>query len=255
MIYHWNGQEWKKCKPVLIHCTYMAYSLHWKQHTEFDPQLLPPATPSLDSSQTFLILQLPICVVCTIPSTMPRAPFNLLECLCTPPLEWVLPLWHRIWPMAPLDSMLKLIQQQKHLIISSNASVDAAKHSCCAWSIHSTTTLWHSEGIVPGNYDDTYSGQSEAFGLLTALMFIHHYLQHYPYQQPLLQSPLMVYCDNGSTITEATKYSNFSDLYPNQTLADDHDIYQEIAQTVVNLPQFSIHFIHVKGHQNRGAQK
>jgi len=105
MIYHWNGQEWKKCKPVLIHCTYMAYSLHWKQHTEFDPQLLPPATPSIDSSQTFLIIQLPICAVCTIPSTMPRAPFNQLERLCILPLEWALPLWHHIWPMAPIDSM------------------------------------------------------------------------------------------------------------------------------------------------------
>jgi len=64
-----------------------------------------------------------------------------------------------------------------------------------------------------------------------------------------------VYCDNGGTITNATAHSKQHELFPNQTIADDYDVYHEIGQVVNQLPQFSIAFIHMKGHQNRQPNK
>jgi len=145
--------------------------------------------------------------------------------------------------------LLQRFHQQKPLIISSNAGVDAAKHSCCAWSIYGETTLWKGEGVIPGNSNDTYSGRLEAFGVLTALLFLQHYLQHYPQSHAKHKVQLMVYCANGGTITQAQKYSGLSKIYPNQTIANDYDVYKEIASAVHNLTQFSVTFIHVKGHQ------
>jgi len=108
--------------------------------------------------------------------------------------------------------------------------------------------------VIPGNCDDTYSGQSEAFGMLTALLFLQHYLQHYPQPQAKHQSQLTVYCDNGGTIMQATKHSTMSKIYPNQTIVDDYNVYKEIASVVANLTQFSTRFIYVKGHQNKKTQ-
>jgi len=68
-------------------------------------------------------------------------------------------------------------------------------------------------------------------------------------------SQLMVYCDNGGTITQATKHSTMSEIYLNQTITDDNDVYKEIASVVANLTQFSMMFVHIKGHQNSTTQK
>jgi len=70
------------------------------------------------------------------------------------------------------------------LHICSNVSVDAAKHSCSTWIIHTMTDLWHREGVVPRNHEDNYSGRSEAFGLLTAIQFLQHYTNHFPSPHP-----------------------------------------------------------------------
>jgi len=41
-----------------------------------------------------------------------------------------------------------------------------------------------------------------------------------------------------------------SEIYPNQTITDDYDVYKEIALVVSTLTQFSTTFVCVKGHQN-----
>jgi len=104
--------------------------------------------------------------------------------------------------------------------------------------------------VVPGNCDDTYLGQLEAFGLLTALLFLGQYLQLHPHPQAMKQYTLTAYCDNGGTITQATKHATTNNLYPNTTNSDNFDVYNKIVQAVHNLPQFDIKFVHVKGHQN-----
>jgi len=254
-LYQRHGDVWRVRTPVLQRRTYVAYELQGDQSVTFDPELLPPAMPSMDLSQEFLIIQPPIHNVKNVTPPASRMHGDLLERLSTSPVEWAIPLWHRIRPLQPLDSLLQLVHKQQPIIISSDASVDAAKHSCCAWSIHGNTTLWKGEGMIPGNCDDTYSGRLEAFGLLTALLFLQHYLRHYPQPQIPHRSQLMVYCDNGGTITQATKHVTMSEIYPNQTITDDYDVYKEIASVVANLTQFSTKFIHVKGHQNSTTQK
>jgi len=190
---------------------------------------------------------------------MPPSPWvstDLLKRLCTLPEMWDLPLWHWMCPTTPIDELLQVIQHQKALIISSNASVNAAKHSCCAWSLYGGTTLWQGEGIVPGNCNDTYSSRSEAFGILTALLFLQHYLTQFPLIQLMLQSSLTIYCDNGSTITEAMAHLKLSEIFPNHTISDDYDVYHKIGQVMGQLTQFMVAFIHgVKGHQNRRTTK
>ncbi len=166
-----------------------------------------------------------------------------------------MPLWHRIRPTAPIDALLHLVHHKHSLIISSDASVDAAKHSCCAWSLYGTNTLWRGEGIIPGNCDDTYSGRSEAFGILTALLFLMHYMDQFPLLQPTNPTPLTVYCDNGGTITKATEHSKMSEIFPNHTISDDYDVYHKIGQAVRRLKHFTMAFVHVKGHQNRRTTK
>jgi len=175
---------------------------------------------------------------------------DLLEWLCTSLEEWVMPLWHRIRPAAPVDTLLQLIQWQYPLIVSSDASVDAAKHSCCAWSLYGATTCWQGKGIVPGNCDDTYSSRSKAFGILTTLLFLRHYLDQFPLTQLTLWGSTIVYCDNSGTITAAMANSKLTEVFPNHTISDDYDVYQEIGQVVDQLTQFTVEFIHVKGHQN-----
>jgi len=75
-------------------------------------------------------------------------------------------------------------------------------------------------------------------------------MQQYPYTQDQSRTKLTVYCDNGGTITQATKFSASSNTNPNHTIADDYDVNNEIACIVANLMQFSTIFVHVKGHQN-----
>jgi len=186
----------------------------------------------------------------TISAPLPP-PKDILERLMTPPEMWALPLWHCIRPHAPVDAILYHLQQQQHLIICSDAGVDSAKYSSCAWTIYGSEVLWQGKGIVPGNHDDMYSGRSEAFGILTALMFLSHYLHHYPHPiEPQCHS-LLVYCDNSGVVTQATKYSKATIIYPTLTTTNDYDVFREITHVVQTLHQFSITFLHVKGHQDQ----
>jgi len=157
-LYYWNGQTWTRQKPIIIKQTYVAYDYHRQQCTMYDPELLPLATPLIDSFQNFLILQMPISSVLHPMTEPPSTSSDLLEQLSTPPTDWAAPLWHRIRPLEPIDSLIQAIYNWITLIICSNASVDATKHSSCAWTIHGITTIWKGEGIVPGNCNDTYSG-------------------------------------------------------------------------------------------------
>jgi len=50
----------------------------------------------MDSSQEFLIIQLPIHNVKNVTPPVGRMHGDLLEWLSTSPVEWAIPLWHRI---------------------------------------------------------------------------------------------------------------------------------------------------------------
>jgi len=95
-LYQRYGDAWRVRTPVLTQHTYVAYRLQEGRRVAIDPDLLPPATPSIDSSQEFLIIQLPISNVMTIAPPTDRIQDDLLEWLSTSPVEWAIPLWHQI---------------------------------------------------------------------------------------------------------------------------------------------------------------
>jgi len=187
----------------------------------------------------------------TIPRDMPTAVTDdLLARLCTAPTTWAEPLWHRICPLQHLEALISDINSNCHIVICSDTSMDARKHSCCAWTIHTQTDLWHGEGIVPGAMDNTYSGQSEAFGILMALMFLDHYYKLFPGLVPTDPIPITVYCDSKSVINHIKNHIAASVTFPNQTIANDYDVYNLIARMVTQLKSFLFTFCHVKGHQD-----
>jgi len=59
-LYQWSGSQWFQCQPAIIQWTYIAYGIHGQQHAKIDPNKMPPATPSYDTSQTYIVLQLPL---------------------------------------------------------------------------------------------------------------------------------------------------------------------------------------------------
>jgi len=161
----WNTKSIRNNPLPITPINYPCYPLYWCSSKILRVQLLiypiPISTPD--------------------PLLVPSA--FLVQLSTPPPIDWALPLWHCIRPLQPLDTLIQTIHTQKHLTICSDTSVDAAKHSSCAWTIHDNTTLWQGEGVVPGNCNDTYSSQLVAFGLLTTLLFLHHYQQHNPHLQ------------------------------------------------------------------------
>jgi len=226
-----------------------------QRHTTLlDPESLPPATPIIDPTANTIQILLPIHKIDNAPAATNRLADDLLTRLTTAPLPWIEPLWHRIRPMAPIHVLSEHIQQRRMLHICSDASVDAAKYSCCAWIIHTTTDLWHGKGVVPGNCEDNYSGRSEAFGLLTALQFLQHYTNHFPSPQPTNRYQATIYCDSESVINRINRHARESPPFPNTTIEDDYDVYQEINQLIGALPQFMVTFQHVKGHQDQKKQ-
>jgi len=156
-LYHWNQTHWTVRYPHNARRTYIDYNMHQRRTTLNNPAALPPATPIIDNTAQTIRILLPIHQI-DKGSAIPRwSDDNLLTRLTTAPHRWIETLWHRIRPTAPLHVLHEHIQQWRMLHICSNVSVDAAKHSCSTWIIHTMTDLWHGEGVVPGNCDDNYS--------------------------------------------------------------------------------------------------
>jgi len=141
-LYQRSGEQWFIHRPAINRHTYIAYDIHRQRQVTIDPNTMPPATPSSNTLQTYIIVQLPITTIKPSAPVSQQGSTNLLDRLCTPLTQWAAPLWHCIRPKAPVDALLYHVQWQNTLILSSDASVDAAKHSCCAWSLHGDVTLW-----------------------------------------------------------------------------------------------------------------
>jgi len=152
--------------------------------------------------------------------------------------------------MTPLHALFESINRQHSITICSDASVDAAKYSCCTWTIHTTEDHWHGEGLVPRNSDDNYSGQSEAFSILTAVLFLQRYINHFPGIYTNRPTPTTVYCDSETVINRILRTIRESQPLPNPTVKDDYDVYREISCAISQLTHFTFSFRHVKGHQD-----
>jgi len=146
--------------------------------------------------------------------------------------------------------MYHALSNGKPVLLASDAVLDGAKFSTFSWMIYCDIVLWQGEGIVPGHVEDVYAGRSEAFGILTALRFIAHYLEFYP--RLFTQKPSMtLYCDSQSVLDQIEKLKDPMNLSPRMTNTNDYDVYATIVETLNCLQLVSVNFLHVKGHQDQ----
>ncbi len=137
----------------------------------------------------------------------------------------------------------------KHpLLIVSNASVQKSSHSGFAWILaQATDPLWCGQGLAPGPVDDIHSGQAEAMGLLTALLFLSYYVKWY---EPLQPTDLTCYCNNVGVITNIIAAQDVTNSCPNDTTANNCDLYFALADTIKSCSPIMLNFLHVQGHQD-----
>jgi len=165
-------------------------------------------------------------------------------------LPWQRELFGSLRKAGPTSQLLRTLQNQTSVMIVSDASVQKNGQSGFAWIIaHDQAILWRGHGLAPGPGDDTYSGRAEAYGILAALIFLRFYLTCYDHQLPA--QPCNCYCDNSGVITNLTSMQTCIIRRPNDTTNDDYDLYVAILAEAKQCRPLRIHFIHVKGHQDR----
>jgi len=160
-------------------------------------QHLLPITPQINPRNQSIQIALPISdIPITSPphlTTTPRK--HLLTHMITPPTRCSIKLWDNIIPHSHLHTLHDRIATGHQITIVSDALMNAANNSCFAWIIATTQNEWMGTSPIPGPAEDNHTGQAKAYGVLTALQFLCHYLNHYPTNYSLAKS-IKVYCDN-----------------------------------------------------------
>ncbi len=133
--------------------------------------------------------------------------------------------------------------------IVSDASMNAASNSCFAWEITTTTSEWTGTGPVPGLADDNHIGRAEAYGVLAALQFLHHYLTHYPTDYSQVKW-IKVFCNNCGVIQCTQQLLAPNLQYPRDSIQGDYNLYATIAHIIINLNPIKVNLAHIKGHQD-----
>jgi len=208
-----------------------------------------PVTVTQTAQHIHVLLPIPG-LVQSIP--VPNNNLSILQRLTTPSTTWEEPLWHEIRPHTHIDSLRSQLLNTTRITIVSDAAVHTNSHGTCAWVIWANSELWTGEGFVPGHPQDMYSGLAEAYGIYTALSFLHQYCTYFP----LIHRPhhtVHVYCDNQGVLDRATRKSIVP--YPRDAISDDYPIFAEISQILQNLQPLQIEFHHIKGHQDTKSDK
>jgi len=136
------------------------------------------------------------------------------------------------------------------VIIASDAAMNPNRDSSFAWLIATNQPLWQGEGVVPGLVEDAHTGCSEAYGLLTAICFLAHYLKHFPMIY-YLTCTIVAYCDNSSTISCIEALLQEKPQLSRSTIMDNYDVYVEISQAMHSLHPLHVNYLHIKGHQDK----
>jgi len=120
----------------------------------------------------------------------------------------------------------------------SNASIQKYVQSRFAWVIaHESTPLWSGLGLLPSLAEDMYFGHAEAFGLFVVITF-------FAYKSLLLSQPVLVleiqcFCK--------TSMQTSSIIMPNDTTANNHNIFLAIADAANKCSPLTFQHLHVKG--------
>jgi len=118
-----------------------------------------------------------------------------------------------------------------------------------AWSISAETTLWTGAGVVSGLVEDIYSGQTEAFGILSALWFLVRYIASLPIIIPQCM-PIKVLCNNQGVIQCILGLQSAPFTTTRMTTSDDFDIFYAIYNIEQSLNPLQFNFVHIKGYQD-----
>ena len=96
------------------------------------------------------------------------------------------------------------------------------------------------------------SHRAEAWGMLSACLFVHHLYKYTGITDTSasIPTPLTFISDNNGLVTRVTQRQQYDVAYPNATLAPDWDLVEQIIQIFQQLPQFDIGIGWVKGHQD-----
>jgi exonuclease III len=97
-------------------------------------------------------------------------------------------------------------------------------------------------GQAPG--DNPESFRAEGYGLLSVLLFFHHFYRFYHIHDPL---PFILYCDNEALIKTLIESMTYKYVTPNSTLSSDWDVLEEIRHHLSIVPS-KLEWI--KGHQD-----
>jgi len=136
-------------------------------------------------------------------------------------------------------------------MIVTDASLQKDHCSGFAWVIaHDKLPLWRGIGLAPGQAEDMHSGHAEAFGMLAALTFLHHYIHSYYDPTMFEETSISCYCDNNGVITTISEMQTSTITCPNDTTNDDRDVFLAIHDIISKCALVSLHFFHVMGHQD-----
>lgn len=103
-------------------------------------------------------------------------------------------------------------------------------------------------------YGNPTSHRAEAWGMLSATIFLHHL---HTYTGPIsggLINPLCFFADNAGLIHRIKQRSAYKTPYPNSTLATDWDLIEQIYLSSSQLPFPDISYEWVRGHQDSTSQ-
>jgi len=99
-----------------------------------------------------------------------------------------------------------------------------------------------------------YSGQLEAFGMLTILCFVSNYLSNYPNTYPMATG-ITIYCNNQGIINCIHQLAKITPIMLQSTMDDDYNIYMAIHMNINKVQPVNITLRHIKGHQDQQPNK
>jgi len=208
-----------------------------------------PVTPTFTTRG--IRIDLPAAPIHHTPTTLPEQPqLQIHYQLITPITRWESILWANIQVQTQIPDLYQYINMGQQIIVSSNATMNPNCDSSFAWLIAMHQPLWQGEGAVPGPIKDAHTRQSEAYILLTALKFLVHYIQHFLMIYHLTRT-MLAFCDNSGTISRIESLLQEKPTLTHSMILDNYDVYTEIAQTTWCLHLLRVHYLHIKGHQDK----
>jgi len=211
----------------------------------------PPVTPY---DPTIGHVLLPIVAVTPAPTSTTVQYFATIQQQFRRQLRpWQRPFFGSLRKSHPTNALYQRLQNKNPVLIVSDASVQKNGHSGFAWIIaDDADPLWRGQGLAPGHEDDIHSGRAEAMGLLAALIFLSYYLTCY---EPLQSTAVSCYCDNAGVITKIESAQDEPTPRPNDTTANDSDLYVALADIIQKCNPLQLQFTHVAGHQDTKTKR